>query len=125
MSLLGILFSWHFLIDGFKNLRQNRLVEEALREMEGNAQKGMAPHDVWNSSAVSLIKAAQAHARYFVVDAYVTVIKEGNFSIPVRRILWQLCELFLIYWTMERSGDFILVYKIRLNYRTNISYYFF
>lgn len=109
MSLLGILFSYQFLIDVFKYLRKNRLVEQALREMESNAQKGMPPHDVWNNSAVSLIKAAQAHARYFVVYAYVTVLKEGNFSIPVRRILWQLCELFLIYWTMERSGDFILV----------------
>jgi len=61
---------------------------------------------------VSLIKAAQAHARYSVVDAFVAGVKEGNFSTPVRRILSQLCELFLIYWVMERSGDFILVYKL-------------
>jgi len=61
---------------------------------------------------VSLIKAAQAHARYSVVDAFVAGVKEGHFSPPVRRILSQLCELFLIYWVMERSGDFILVCKL-------------
>ena len=90
----------------------NRLVDQATKELERGVKSGLAFHDAWNNSAVSLIKAAQAHARYSVVDAFVAGVKEGNFSTAVRRILSQLCELFLIYWVMERSGDFILVYKL-------------
>lgn len=69
----------------------------------------MAPHDAWNQSAVLLIKAAQAHARYLVGECFVRSVKEGEFSPPVRAILTDLCEFILIYWLVERSGDFFMV----------------
>lgn len=84
----------------------------AINELEKNGRSGQAPHDAWNHASVFLIKAAQAHARYFVVDRFVNSLKEGKYSEPVRVILSQLCELFLIYWLLERSGDFFLVRKI-------------
>jgi len=86
-----------------------RLVDVAIMELDKRSRKGEAPHDAWNNASVFLIKAAQAHARYFVVDRYVSSILGGNFSAPVRQILTQLCELFVIYWLTERHGDFILV----------------
>lgn len=89
-----------------------RLVDVAISQLDKYAQSGQAPHDAWNNASVYLIKAAQAHARYVVVDRYVSSIKEGNFSAPIRTILSQLCELFLIYWLLERSGDFFLVNTI-------------
>ena len=91
-----------------------------MKELEGNNRRGMASHDAWNHSAIHLIKAAQAHARYFVADCFVRSIKEGKFSDPVRSILNQLCELLLIYWLIERSGDFFMVnpkFKNCLNMR--------
>ena len=81
----------------------------AVDQLDSLAQKGEAPHDAWNHSAVVLMKAAQAHARYFVVDCYVSRIAATTLSDPVRLILNQLCELFLIYWLLERAGDFVLV----------------
>lgn len=81
----------------------------AVKELEVAASQGVAHHDAWNQSAVLLIKAAQAHARYFVADCFVRSVKEGQFSAPVRSILAQLCEFFLIYWLAERSGDFFMV----------------
>ena len=80
--------------------------------IDKRSRKGEAPPDACNNAAAFLIKAAQAHARYFVVDNngfYVSSILGGNFSAPVRQILTQLCELFVIYWLTERHGDFILV----------------
>ncbi len=77
--------------------------------IDKRSRKGEAPPDACNNAAAFLIKAAQAHARYFVVDRYVSSILGGNFSAPVRQILTQLCELFVIYWLTERHGDFILV----------------
>ena len=59
--------------------------------------------------AVSLIKAAQGHTRYCVVDRFAQAVQQGEFSPAVRLILSQLCELLMIYWLMDRSGDFVLV----------------
>lgn len=84
-------------------------VDLAMKELEGYSRRGMASHDAWNHSSIHLIKAAQAHARYFVADCFARSIKEGKFSAPVRSILNQLCELLLIYWLVERSGDFFMV----------------
>lgn len=93
------LFHWYF----------SRLVDIAIAELENNSRKGYAPHDAWNHAAVHLIKAAQAHARLFVVESFVDSLKESRLSSPVRSILSQLCELFIIYWILDRSGDFFLV----------------
>ena len=80
-----------------------------MKELEGQSRQGMAPHDAWNQSAVQLIKAAQAHARYLVAECFVRSVKKGKFSGPVRSILNELCEFLLIYWVVERSGDFFMV----------------
>ena len=80
-----------------------------MKELEGHSRQGMAPYDAWNQSAVQLIKAAQAHARYLVADCFVRSVKEGKFSEPVRSILSELSQFLLIYWLVERSGDFFMV----------------
>lgn len=84
------------------------LVNNAVKQLQSCIQRGQAPHDAWNYSAVALIRAAKSHARYLVVECYVRSIKSRQLSEPVRLILFQLCELFLIYWLMENKGDFIL-----------------
>nr|CAH0099019.1 unnamed protein product [Daphnia galeata] len=85
------------------------LVDVAIAELEKSGRKGEAPHDAWNHAAVYLIKAAQAHARLFVVESFVNSLKVGNLSAPVRTVLSQLCELFIIYWLLERSGELFFV----------------
>ena len=62
----------------------------AVAELEKCERNGLAPHDAWNVTSVYLIRAGQAHARYVVVDRFVTSVKEGNFSAPVRAVLSQL-----------------------------------
>lgn len=90
-----------------------------MKELDGHSRKGMAPYDAWNQSAVQLIKAGQAHARYLVADCFVRSVKEDKFSEPVRLILNQLCEFLLIYWLVERSGDFFMASgTLHLNFFT-------
>lgn len=79
-----------------------------MKELAEHGRQGMAPYDAWNHSAVQLIKAAQAHARYLVADCFVRSVKEDKLSGPVRSILNELCEFILIYWLVERSGDFFM-----------------
>ena len=101
-----------------------RLVDVAVDSLEAAAKRGEAAHDAWNNSAVLLIRAAQAHARYFIVDCFARSVigsDAPSYSPPVRGILSQLCELFLIYWLMERSGDFVLVqFKFFQNYNCQL-----
>jgi len=80
----------------------------AVADLEARASRGEEPHDALNSAAVLMIKAAQAHARAFMMERYVVAVTQGGFSAPVTAILSQLCELFQIYWLLERSGDFVL-----------------
>jgi len=84
------------------------LVGVAVAQIEAGGSRGEEPHDAVNKAAVFLIKAAQAHARYFVVDRFVSALAEHTFSEPVKHILSQLCELFLLHWLLERTGDFVL-----------------
>lgn len=88
------------------------LVDVAVEELDAGERRGLAAHDAWNNAAVSLIRAAQAHARYLIADCYVRSVSSGEeaatFSAPVRQVLSQLCHLFLLHWLMERSGDFVL-----------------
>lgn len=81
----------------------------AVRHLESLSAQGQAAHDAWNNSAVFLIKAAQAHARYFVVERFVQSLSENDMSPPVKQLATNLCELMLIYWLLERTGDFVLV----------------
>jgi len=100
-----------FSLDGLVNLYRQvaaGLVIVAVNHLDGLVKNGAPAYEAWNNSSVFLIKAAQAHARYFVTECYVRSIAESDLSGPVRLILNQLCELFLIYWLMERSGDFVL-----------------
>ena len=89
------------------------MVDVAVEELDAGERRGLAAHDAWNNAAVSLIRAAQAHARYLIADCYVRSVSSGEeaatFSAPVRQVLSQLCHLFLLHWLMERSGDFVLV----------------
>ena len=87
----------------------NRLINVAVKEVEQRVGKGEALHDAWNHSALALIEAAQSYARFRVVDCYVQSVTKCDTSEPIRRILTQLCHLFLIYWINDRNGDFILV----------------
>lgn len=80
-----------------------------MKELEAHGRSGLASHDAWNMSAILLIKAAQAHARYLVAECFVRTVKERKLSGQVRAILTQLCEFFLIFWLVERSGDFFMV----------------
>ena len=103
-----------------------RLVEESVKELEEWNRQGEAFHDAWNKSAVSLIKAAQAHARYIVVERFLYAVQQGKsgMSEPVHRLLSQLCRLFLCYWLLERSGDFVLVIEISI-FLPIVSYFIF
>ncbi len=87
------------------------MVEQAVGELDKLNRQGVAFHNAWNSASIHLLKAAQAHSRFFIADRFVNAIKEGQFTDPVRKILVQLCELFLIYWLMDRNGDFVLVHE--------------
>jgi len=101
-----------FSLDGLVNLYRQvaaGLVKVAVDHLDGLVKNGAPAYEAWNSSAVLLIKAAQAHARYFVTECYVRSINESNLSAPVRLVLNQLCELFLIFWLLERVGDFVMV----------------
>lgn len=110
-------------LDGIINLFQRvaaGYVDLAMKELAEHGRQGMAPYDAWNHSAVQLIKAAQAHARYLVADCFVRSVKEDKLSGPVRSILNELCEFLLIYWLVERSGDFFMFAELKTEHLSQL-----
>ena len=64
------------------------LIIEVAKELEDRNHRGKAFHDAWKNSSGSVIKAAKAHTRYWISDCFVRVVKEKQFSAPVRQILF-------------------------------------
>lgn len=99
--------------------------------IEKGSASGLSAEDAWNQASVELTKAAESHCRAFLVERYVDTVRNGmnNLNPELRTVMEQLCELYAVYWTLLRSGDFLLVskysyYYYHLIYQTFCGYYF-
>jgi acyl-CoA oxidase len=72
---------------------------------------GLQHEDAWNSISVQLVEAAEAHCRAFLVERYVEAVRisMNDISLELRAVMQQLCELYCVYWVLQRTGDFLMV----------------
>lgn len=78
--------------------------------MDRRIRSGMSPEDAWNQTSIELVHCAEAHCRVFLVMRFIENIKElTNVSNQLREVLMQLCELYALYWVLQRLGDFLRV----------------
>ena len=98
----------------YKNnqLFNNRKIQLAVENMERRIKTGMSQEDAWNATSIELSQAAESHCRVFVVETFVNGVKGLTFlSKNLQQVLLQLCELYSIYWVLQRVGDFLRVRK--------------
>lgn len=88
-----------------------RKLKLAVDNLDQRIRNGILPEDAWNQSSVELAQAAESHCRLFIVSRFVEAVSdlEGKVSRSLQEVLSQLCELYAVYWILQRLGDFLQV----------------
>ncbi|XP_013176608.1 PREDICTED: probable peroxisomal acyl-coenzyme A oxidase 1 [Papilio xuthus] len=108
---------WDGSIDGiiqsFKVVAIRKLssVVKILKEYE---KSGLSPEDAWNKASVFLTAVSEAHGRAVLLSVYKseTDKRAAALSPPLRKVLLQLVDLYVMYWALEKVGDMLLYASI-------------
>lgn len=90
--------------------------------MDRRIRNGLSPEDAWNHTSIELAKCAESHCRSFIITRFVEVVTGlTTVSKQLHEVLLQLCELYAIYWVLQRLGDFLqvsyfIIIKLKLRY---------
>ncbi|KYQ53952.1 putative peroxisomal acyl-coenzyme A oxidase 1 [Trachymyrmex zeteki] len=80
----------------------------ATENMDRRIRSGTASEDAWNETSIELAHCAESHCRAFLVMRFVENVRGlTSVSKQLREVLMQLCELYSIYWVLQRLGDFL------------------
>ncbi|XP_043266222.1 probable peroxisomal acyl-coenzyme A oxidase 1 isoform X2 [Colletes gigas] len=80
----------------------------ATENMDRRIRSGVSPEDAWNETSIELARCAEAHCRAFIVMRFAESVKEFvSVSKELREVLQHLCELYAVYWVLQRLGDFL------------------
>ena len=79
--------------------------------MDRRIRKGVAPEDAWNQTSIEWAQSAESHCRVFIVSRFVDASNalRTKVSKELHQVLMQLCELYAVYWVLQRVGDFLRV----------------
>lgn len=78
--------------------------------MDRRIRSGESPEDAWNQTSIELAHCAESHCRAFLVMRFVENVRGLTcISKELHEVLMQLCELYSIYWVLQRLGDFLRV----------------
>ncbi|CAG9796946.1 unnamed protein product [Diatraea saccharalis] len=94
------------IISGFKAVAAGKSKEayDAVISYENN---GKDYEDAWNLASVQLVNASEAYCRAIICEMFWSEVQRHSVTMSrnVAAVLQQLAELYLIYWTLEKSGD--------------------
>ncbi|XP_074109403.1 acyl-coenzyme A oxidase 1 [Cotesia typhae] len=83
-------------------------IRTATENIDRRMRKGESPEDAWNHTSIELVQAAEAHCRAFLVLRFAEWIKSlTNISKELHNVLRELCEMYAVYWVLQRLGDFL------------------
>ncbi|XP_046963971.1 probable peroxisomal acyl-coenzyme A oxidase 1 [Vanessa cardui] len=101
------------IISGFQRVARGKL-SASVSALEQYTASGLSPEDAWNKASIQLTAAAEAHARVIVLTVYKAEVEKRatTLSSPLRAVLYQLLELYFIFWTLEKMGDLLLYTKL-------------
>ncbi|XP_015514443.1 probable peroxisomal acyl-coenzyme A oxidase 1 isoform X1 [Neodiprion lecontei] len=80
----------------------------ATENMDRRIRSGLSQEESWNQTSIELVQAAESHCRLFIVERFITAVRNlTRISKQLHTVLTQLCELYAVYWVLQRVGDFI------------------
>ncbi|XP_048268858.1 probable peroxisomal acyl-coenzyme A oxidase 1 isoform X3 [Bombus terrestris] len=80
----------------------------AAEHLDRRIRDGVPTAEAWNQTSIELTQCAEAHARVFIVKTFANDIKQLNSkSEEFRQVMFQLCELYIVYWALRNVGNFL------------------
>ncbi|XP_012257945.2 probable peroxisomal acyl-coenzyme A oxidase 1 [Athalia rosae] len=80
----------------------------ATENMDRRIRSGLSQEDSWNDTSIELAHAAESHCRAFIVERFSNAVRSlTGISKELHTVLSQLCELYAVYWVLQRVGDFL------------------
>ncbi|XP_063239947.1 probable peroxisomal acyl-coenzyme A oxidase 1 [Bacillus rossius redtenbacheri] len=79
----------------------------AAGNMASRIKSGTSPEDAWNMTSIELAQCAEAHCRCLLASTFLDTLKSLEISDSLRSVLTHLCELYAVYWLLQKSGDFL------------------
>lgn len=97
------------IIKGFERVAAGKL-KLSVTSLYNYKKSGLSPEDAWNRTSVQLVAASEAYCRATLLSTHKSEVDRTSslLSEPVRRVLYQLVELYAIYWALEKLGDLLL-----------------
>uniref|UniRef100_A0A668A2Q4 Acyl-coenzyme A oxidase n=1 Tax=Myripristis murdjan TaxID=586833 RepID=A0A668A2Q4_9TELE len=93
------------LVEVYK-LRAAKLVEMAAKSIQQELQRSKSQEDAWNSSAIDLVRASDAHCHYVVVKLFSAKLSEIG-DTAIHSVLSTLALLYALQGIAQNSGDFL------------------
>ncbi|XP_013188650.1 probable peroxisomal acyl-coenzyme A oxidase 1 [Amyelois transitella] len=99
------------IIAGFQAVAAGK-VKAAYEAIQKYEKAGNDYEDAWNLASVQLVNASEAHCRAIICQTFWKEVQRlsPTLSSGLAVVMQQLAELYLVYWTLEKSGD-LLVYS--------------
>ncbi|EFN76281.1 probable peroxisomal acyl-coenzyme A oxidase 1 [Harpegnathos saltator] len=80
----------------------------ATENLDRRIRSGVSPEDAWNQTSIELAHCAESHCRAFIMTRFVEIARNlTSLSKECHQVFMQLCELYSIYWVLQRLGDFL------------------
>ncbi|KAL0901881.1 hypothetical protein ABMA27_007036 [Loxostege sticticalis] len=96
------------IISGFQSVAAGK-TKAAYEALQKYKRAGNDYEDSWNLASVQLTNASEAHCRAIICEVFWKEIQRMSptQSPGLAKVLQQLAELYLVYWTLEKSGDLL------------------
>lgn len=92
------------------------IIRIATENMDRRIHNGISAEDAWNQTSIELAYCAEAHCRAFIVKTFIEGVKGiSSISDQLKQVLFQLCELYVIYWVLQKRGDFLQFCSMKQN----------
>ncbi|XP_017889643.1 probable peroxisomal acyl-coenzyme A oxidase 1 [Ceratina calcarata] len=108
--------SWKNTLDCFINAFHTVAagsIRLATENMDQRIRNGVSPEDAWNQTSIQLTQCAEAHCRAFIVKTFIESVRRvSSMSAELRKVLYQLCELYAVHWLLQKRGDFYQFYNM-------------
>nr|XP_003708557.1 PREDICTED: probable peroxisomal acyl-coenzyme A oxidase 1 [Megachile rotundata]XP_012153467.1 PREDICTED: probable peroxisomal acyl-coenzyme A oxidase 1 [Megachile rotundata]XP_012153468.1 PREDICTED: probable peroxisomal acyl-coenzyme A oxidase 1 [Megachile rotundata] len=82
-------------------------IRSAAENIHLRISKGVHLEDAWNQTGIELAQCADAYCRAFVVEKFIEGVQKTVVSKKLHLVLSQLCELYAVYWILQKRGDFL------------------
>ncbi|XP_068627036.1 acyl-coenzyme A oxidase 1-like isoform X2 [Battus philenor] len=101
------------IVRGFQDVARSK-ISYCVENMTKKVESGMSFEDAWNLTSVQLVGAAEAHCRVIIMSIFYEEIQvlAKRVSAELKEVLYQLVDLYCLFWTLEKLGDLLLYTSI-------------